>query len=60
MDEQDSVHIFFLILIIIIVWHFDTNPTLLSERSVFYRTDLREIPDPEFVRASGYSRGLNS
>ena len=47
MDEQDSVHIFFLILIIIIVvWHFDTNPTRLSERSVFDRTDLREIPDP--------------
>jgi len=45
MDEQDSVHIFVLVLIIII-WHFDTNPTLLSERSVFYRTDLRGIPDP--------------
>ena len=59
MDDQDSVHIFFLVLLII-TRHFDTNPTLLSERSVFYRTDLREIPDPEFVRASGYSRGLNS
>lgn len=48
MDEHDSVHIFFSFLIIvwIIVWHFDTDPTLLSERSVFYRTDLREIPDP--------------
>ena len=34
MDDQDSVHIFFLVLII--TWHFDTNPTLLSERSVFY------------------------
>ena len=54
MDEQGSVHIFVLVLIIIIIitiiviiaWHFDTNPTRLSERSVFYRTDLREIPDP--------------
>ena len=50
MDEQGSVHIFVLVLIItiivIIAWHFDTNPTRLSERSVFYRTDLREIPDP--------------
>ena len=51
MDEQGSVHIFVLVLIIttiivIIAWHFDTNPTRLSERSVFDRTDLREIPDP--------------
>ena len=60
MDEQDSVHIFFLVLIIVILWHFDTNPTLLSERSVFNRSDLRGIPDPEFVRACRYSRGLNS
>ena len=44
MDEQGSVHIF--VLVLIIIWHFDANPTLLRERSVFYRTDLREIPDP--------------